>query len=90
MAKFRESELTKHLQNFRNKTTVQLEFEKGLSGKIDLEEANIVYDNKYGFINIESKNGTVQINTTLVYGYEKIGEEINIDLESLLLKIKKK
>ena len=89
MAKFRESELTEILQEFQKNDTIELEFEKSITGKMKLEEANVNYDGKYGFINIKSKNSTFQINTTLVCGYEKIDDEINIDLETLLLKFRK-
>ena len=89
MAKFRESELTEVLQIFQNDDTIELEFEKSVNGKIKLEETKINYDSKYGYINVKSKDSTFQINTTLVYGYEKIDNEINIDLETLLLKFRK-
>ena len=88
MAKFKESELTEKLQEFKNKSNIELEFEKGIEGKVKLEEATIKYDGKYGYIIIESKNCKLKINTTLVTGYEKIKDEIHIDLETLLLKFK--
>lgn len=89
MAKFKESELTENLKGFQNNTTIELEFEKSIDGKIKLQEANIKYDHKRGYINIESRESNFKINTTLVYGYEKIEDEIHIDLESILLRIKK-
>ena len=89
MEKFKESELTKNLQPFQEKTTIELEFEKSINGKLILEDTTVNYDYKNGFINIESKNGNFKINTTLVYGYGKENKEIYIDLESLLIKLKK-
>lgn len=89
MAKFKESELTENLQEFQNKDTIELEFEKSLEGKIKIEDAIINFDNKRGYINIEGKDSKFKINTALVYGYEKLKDEIQIDLESILLKIKK-
>lgn len=71
MAKFRENELTEILKEFKENSKVELEFERSVDGTITLEDANITYDSKYGFININSKNGQFKINTTLVYNYEK-------------------
>lgn len=89
MAKFKESELTENLKEFENKSTIELEFEKSVEGKIKLEEATVKFDDKKGYIHIDSKDSNFKINTTLVFGYEKIENEIDIDLESLLLKIRK-
>ena len=88
MARFKESELTEKLQEFKNKKNIELEFEKSIEGKMKLEEATLKYDREYGYIIIESKNCKLKINTTLVTGYEKIKDEVHIDLETLLLKIK--
>ncbi len=88
MARFKESELTEKLQEFKNKKNIELEFEKSIEGKMKLEEATLKYDREYGYIIIESKNCKLKINTTLVTGYEKIKDEIHIDLETLLLKFK--
>ncbi len=89
MAKFKESELTENLKEFENKATLELEFEKSIEGKLKLEEARVRFDDKKGYIYIESKNSKFKINTTLVFGYEKIKEEIDIDLDTVLLKIRK-
>ena len=89
MAKFKEKELTKNLKEFENKSTLELEFEKSVDGKIRLEEATVKFDDKKGYIYIESKNCNFKINTTLVFGYEKVKDEIDIDLDTILLKIKK-
>lgn len=89
MAKFKESELTENLKEFQNASTIELEFEKSVEGKIKLEDTTIKYDEKKGFVNIESKDSIFRINTALVYGYEKTKGVIYIDLESILLKIKK-
>ena len=88
MARFKESELTEKLQEFKNKKNIELEFEKSIEGKIKLEEATLEYDREYGYIIIKSKNCNLKINTTLVTGYEKFKDEIHIDLETLLLKFK--
>ena len=89
MEKFKEFDLTENLQTFQEKTTIELEFDKSINGNLILEDATIKYDNKNGYIDIESKKGNFKINTTLVYGYRKKNDEIYIDLESLLIKIKK-
>lgn len=88
MARFKESELTEKLQEFKNKKNIELEFEKSIEGKMKLEESTLKYDREYGYIIIESKNCKLKINTTLVTGYENIKDEIHIDLETLLLKFK--
>lgn len=89
MSKFREIDLAKNLKKFENNTNIELLFEKGLNGKIILEKATIKYDEQYGFINIEGKNAEFKINTTLVEKYENNNDQIEINMESILLKIKK-
>lgn len=89
MAKFKESELTENLKEFQNKGNIELEFEKSINGKIKIEDATVIYNNKTGFINIESEKAKFKVNTTLVYKYEKIRETIYIDLEMLLIKLRK-
>ena len=88
MAKFRESDLNDVLKNFTN-CTLELEFDKIINGKIVLKDAKIEFNDKTGFIHITSNNNSFKINTTLVYLYEKENDEIYIDLDTLLLKIKK-
>ena len=88
MKKFKERELPEKLQEFQDKKVVEIEFDKSISGKLKLEETIIIYDSKNGYINIKSKNGNIIINTTLVYGYGIEDEDMYIDLESLLIKIK--
>lgn len=88
MSKFRENDLNEILKDFKEKRTIEIEFERSLDGTITLEDADISYDSKYGFININSKSGSFKINTTLVYAYEKELNEIVIDLETLIIKIK--
>ncbi len=87
MAKFRENDLTNILKNFKNKTKIQLKFECGLEGKMILEDATVIYDRDFGFINIKGKEAEFRINTTLVHAYEKNDNEISIYLESIILKI---
>lgn len=89
MAKFNESELAENLKDFQNKGNIELEFEKSISGKLKIEDATIFYNNKTGFINIESEKAKFKINTTLVYRYERIKDTIYIDLEMLLIKMRK-
>ncbi len=89
MSKFGESELVENLKGFQNKETIELEFEKSIEGKVKLEEATVSYDNKKGYINIESKNCNFRINTTLVWGYEKNKNGISIDLDTMMLNLKK-
>ena len=89
MAKFKESELSEKLKEFQEKCDIEIEFEKSISGKLKLEDAIIVYNNKNGFINIESEKTKFKINTTLVYRYEKVKEIIYIDLDYITLKIRK-
>ena len=89
MTKFGEKELIKNLKDFEENSKMELEFEKSINGKIILEQAKIEYDEKYGFINIVNNNSSFKINTTLVFGYERVEDEIFIDLDSLLLKLRK-
>ena len=89
MSKFREKDLTEILKEFQNKSTIKIEFENDLSGSITFENVNIKYDEKVGFINIEAKNANLKINTALVYKYEKENNCIKIELESLIIYIKK-
>ena len=89
MKKFKEFDLTENLQEFQEKTSIEIEFEKGINGKIKLENATVKYDEKNGYINIDGKNVSFKINTTLVYRYENDEGVINISLESFLLKIRK-
>lgn len=89
MSKIKENDLNRVLEEFKTPTTLELEFEKSINGRIKLENATITYDNKYGFIDIESQKASFQINTTLVYSYEIKDEIIYIDLDGVLLMIKK-
>ena len=89
MSKFREIDLAKNLKKFENNTNIELLFEKGLNGKIILEKATVKYDNQYGFINIEGKNVEFKVNTTLVEKYENNNDQIEINMESILLKIRR-
>ena len=89
MKKFKEFELTENLKDFQEKTKIEIEFDISINAKLVLEGATVKYDSKNGFIDIESENAKFKINTTLVYGYGKENDEIHIDLESLLIKIKK-
>lgn len=89
MSKFREKDLPEILEEFQNKSTVKIEFENSLFGNIILENVTIKYDEKLGFINIEGINTNLKINTTLVYMYEKDDNNIKIELESLIITIKK-
>ena len=89
MAKFSEKELTEILKDFENKTDLELEFENALDGKVLLSNAKVEYDEKYGYIYITSDRGTFKINTTLVFEYEKLDDEIDINLDTLILKIRK-
>ena len=77
------------MKEFQNKGDIELEFEKSISGKLKIEDATVFYNNKTGFINIESADAKFKINTTLVYRYERIKDTIYIDLEILLIKIRK-
>ena len=89
MLKFREKELTEILKEFQNKSTIEIEFENDLYGSIIFENVTIKYDEKVGFINIEGQNAKLKINTALVYMYEKDNNCIKIELESLVIYIKK-
>ena len=77
MKKFKEFDLNENLQEFQEKTTIELNFERSIDGRFKLEDATIKYDEKKGFINIDSKNGNIKINTTLVYSYGKENEIMN-------------
>ena len=50
MAKFNENELTEKLKEYENKGNIRLKLERGLDGKIELEDATVIYDEKTGFI----------------------------------------
>ena len=89
MKKFKEFDLSQNLQDFKEKASIELEFEQSLTGKLIFEEATVKYDRENGYINLESKNGNLKINTTLVYGYAKEENQININLDDLLIKIRK-
>ena len=84
MAKFNENELTEKLKEYENKGNIRLKLERGLDGKIELEDATVIYDEKTGFIKISGKNCEIEINTTMVC---KNGNEIKIDLEEIMLKL---
>ena len=89
MSRFKEKDLPEILQEFQNQSTVELEFENNLSGNIVLKDVTIKYDEKIGFINIDGKDVNLKINTTLVYSYEIENRIIKIELESLVIYIKK-
>ena len=89
MLRFREKCLNEILKEFDNRSMIEIEFENNLSGSILLKDANIKYDEKLGFINIKGRNIKLKINTTLIYRYEKDKNSIKIELESLVIYIKK-
>ncbi len=89
MKKFKEFELTENLKDFQEKTKIEIEFDISIDANLILEDATVKYDSKNGFIDIEGKNAKFTINTTLVCGYGIENNEIYIDLETLLIKIKK-
>ena len=61
MAKFKENELSDILEDFKNKVTIELEFEKSLSGVIVLNEVVIEYNRETGYINIYTKNSKGEV-----------------------------
>jgi len=83
MAKFNENELTEKLKEYESKGNIRLKLERGLDGKIELEDATVIYDEKTGFIKISGKNCEI----TMVCKYEENGNEIKIDLEEIMLKL---
>ena len=89
MAKFNENELTEKLQEYKEKAKINLEFERGIDGKIELENGKVEYDKQNGFIKIYGNNCELEINTTMVCGYKKEDGEITIDLETIIVKIQK-
>lgn len=89
MTKFREKDLDEVLKEFQSNSIIEIEFENNLSGKITIKDATIKYDKKVGFININGINTSLKINTTLVYTYEKEKNRVKIDLDTLLINIKK-
>ena len=89
MTKFREKDLDEVLKEFQSNSIIEIEFENNLSGKITIKDATIKYDKKVGFININGINISLKINTTLVYTYEKEKNRVKIDLDTLLINIKK-
>lgn len=89
MSRIREKDLTETLKEFDNKSNFEIEFENDLNGYIILKNTTIQYDEKNGFINIIGKDINLKINTTLVYKYEKNKNGIKIELESLIINIRK-
>ena len=89
MSRIREKDLTETLKEFDNKSNFEIEFENDLNGYIILKNTTIKYDEKNGFINIIGKDINLKINTTLVYKYEKNKNGIKIELESLVINIRK-
>ncbi len=89
MSRIREKDLTETLKEFDNKSNFEIEFENDLTGYIILKNVTIKYDGQTGFINIVGNDINLKINTTLVYMYEKNKNGIKIELESLIINIKK-
>ena len=89
MSRFKEKDLNEMLKEFDNKSMIEIKLENSLSGSILLKDATIKYDEKYGFINIEGKNTKLKLNTTLVYSYEIKNSIIKIELDYLMVYIKK-
>lgn len=89
MTKFKEKDLNEILKEFQDNNIIDIEFENNLSGKITIKDSTIKYDKKTGFININGINTSLKINTTLVYMYEKDKSSIKIDLDTLIINIKK-
>ena len=89
MAKFNENELTEKLKEYKEKAKIDLEFERGIDGKIKIENGAVEYDKQKGFIKITGKDCELEINTTMVLGYEKEDRIITIDLDTVVLKIAK-
>ena len=89
MSRFKEKDLHEVLHEFQKHSTVELEFENNLTGNIVLKDVTIKYDEKIGFINIDGKETNLKINTTLVYLYEIKNKIIKIELEALVIYIKK-
>lgn len=89
MAKFNENELTEILKEFENSKIINLEFERAIDGKIELDDATITYNYETGFVKIISANCNLNINTTMVCAYEKKDNEVKIDMENIVLKITK-
>ena len=87
MTKFNETELTKILEKYENNAKIKLEFERAIEGKIELDNAQVKYIPDIGFIEIVGKDCKLMVNTTMVRGYEKEGNEILIDFENILLKL---
>lgn len=89
MAKFNENELTEKLKEYEENAKINLEFERGIDGKIEIDNASVKYNHQTGFIKIFGEKCDLQVNTTMVCGYEKIGNVIKIDLDTVMLKITK-
>lgn len=87
MKKFNENELTKILEEYENNAKIKLEFERAIEGKIELDNAKVKYIPDIGFIEIVGKDCKLRINTTMVCGYEKEGDEVLINFENILLKL---
>lgn len=89
MTKFKESELSENLKFLKNKGKLKLEFEDGIDGKMELDNVTVEYDYKRGFIKIKGEACDLDINTTLICGYEKDEDGVVIRLEAIGLKMKR-
>lgn len=87
MTKFKENELTKKIENFKKEKVLELELERGIVGSIKIEKASIEYCDTTGFIQIAGEGVDWKINTTEIYEYREIENGIEIDLETVVVKI---
>ena len=46
MKKFREFDLNENLQEFQEKSTIEVEFDRNIIGTIKLQDATVEYDEK--------------------------------------------
>ena len=68
MIRIKEKELKSIFDKFKNRSII-LEFKEGIEGKIKIDKASIIFDEKNGYINIINDENTLKINTTTVYRY---------------------
>ncbi len=87
MAKFSEKELPKKLEKYKKVDLLEIVFSRGIDGNIVLKNATVDYEYENGFINIESQNGNIKINTALVSEFKTTDNKISLSLDSLVIKL---
>lgn len=83
MIRIKEKDLNQFFKDFKNKDII-IEFQDGISGKIEFEKADIIYDEENGFINIVNNKNKLRINTTTIYRYMLEENSVKMRIDSQL------